>query len=253
MKKRLIGFIDKVMIFLFYHSTNSRKTFHELERINYKESANFIHQYGGRAVLLDEKKKFWKHAINQSPSEGLILEFGVFQGQSINYFSDILGGKADNRNIFGFDSFEGLSEDWAGTNMLRGTFDQKGRLPKVNSNVKLVKGWIDDTLPPFLSENIDDHKIAFMHIDMDTYSPTKVIFENTVDFLKPGTIIAFDELLGYPGWRNNEYRALMELIAPKWDFEYISFCEPKFRGRHKSPYIRGAIRITKSKTRTETN
>lgn len=248
MKDRIIKTIDSISRFLFYNTTNARKTFYELERINFKESAEFIHQQGGTALLLDDKKRFWAHAINECPADGLILEFGVFKGTSTNFFSNILNKNNDNRTYFGFDSFEGLSEDWSGTHMAKGTFDQGGKLPKVNENVQLVKGWIDQTLPPFLKENYNDQdKIAFMHVDMDTYTPTKVIFENTVELLKPGTIIVFDELLGYSGWKNGEYKALIELIEPKWNYHFISFCEPKLKARHISPYVRAAIKITDKK------
>ena len=186
--------MDGISTFLFYNSTNARKTFYHLEEMSFQESAEFIHQHGGSAALLEKKSLLWEHAIGQISNTGLILEFGVFQGDSINYFSRILAKKGDSRKIYGFDSFEGLSEDWVGTHMLKSTFDQKGKLPKVNQNAELIKGWIDETLPPFLRKKKDS--ISFMHIDMDTYNPTKVILENTVERLIPGTIIVFDELLG---------------------------------------------------------
>ncbi len=250
MKKKIIKLIDGISIFLFHSVTNSRKTFYQLDEINFKESAEFINKHGGSAALLEKKTVFWEHAINQIPDTGLILEFGVFQGHSINFFSRILANKNDSRKIYGFDSFEGLSEDWAGTHMLKSTFDQKGKLPKVNKNVQLVKGWIDETLPPFLKDN--NEFISFMHIDMDTYTPTKVIFKNTVERLVSGTIIVFDELLGYSGWKNGEFKALTEIIHPIWNYEYISFCEPKEKSRHKSKYIRATIKILERKTTSNT-
>jgi predicted O-methyltransferase YrrM len=245
----LAKLIDRISTFLFYNSTNLRKTFYELQKINYKESAEFIHQHGNNAMLFQNKEEFRGHAINKVMDSGMILEFGVFQGKSINFFSQTLLMKKDTRVIYGFDSFEGLSEDWVGTNMLRSTFTQKGKSPKVNKNVKLIKGWIDDTLPTFLKENLNDRsEIAFIHIDVDSYSPTKIIFENTVHLLKPGSIIVFDELLGYAGWRNGEYRALTEIISPRWNFQYISFCEPIYKNRHTSRFIRAAIKITERKS-----
>ncbi|WP_421889293.1 class I SAM-dependent methyltransferase [Marinoscillum sp.] len=244
MIKKIAKSIDGISSFLLSNVTNSRKTFYELDRISYKESAQLIHDQGAGAVLLDRKDQFWIHALNNIPAEGSLLEFGVFQGNSINFFSEVLQGKNDQRKIYGFDSFEGLSEDWSGTSMVKSTFDMKGNLPKVHANVVLIKGWIDKTLPPFIENNLKEaNKIAFMHIDMDTYSPTKLIFEETVPHLQPGCIIVFDQLLGYPGWRDNEYKALMECIAPKWTFEFISFCEPRSKNRNTSKYIRAAIKI----------
>ena len=248
MIKKIIQSIDRISHFVFFNATNSRKTFYELDQISYRESAQIIHQKGAGAVLLDRKDKFWTHALSHIPMKGVLLEFGVFRGDSINFFSEVLLEKKDQRKIYGFDSFEGLSEDWSGTSMVKSTFDLKGNLPKVNDNVELIKGWIDKTLPPFIENNgLQADKIAFMHIDMDTYSPTKVIFEQTVEYLQPGSIIVFDESLGYPGCRDNEYKALMECIDPRWTYQFISFCEPRSKDRNTSKYIRAAIRILEKK------
>jgi len=249
MKKALINFLDGLSSFLLFNVNDSRKTFHELHKISFKESAKFIYENGGAALLLEDKETFWAHAINNIPAKGMLLEFGVFKGTSINFFSSTLRKNKDPRTIHGFDSFEGLSEDWVGTHMTKSTFDLQGILPKVNENVNLIKGWLDDTLPPFVKENINsENKIAFIHVDMDTYTPTKVAFENTIDYLQVGTIIVFDELLGYAGWKDGEYKALMEVLAPRWEYEFISFCEPRMKHRHISKYVRAAIKITGAKT-----
>lgn len=48
-----------------------------------------------------------------------------------------------DQTIHGFDSFEGLPEDWS--HVLKGAFGEiKGALP---DNVRLYKGWFEDTLP----------------------------------------------------------------------------------------------------------
>ena len=51
---------------------------------------------------------------NDNNSDNLYIEFGVFSGTSINYFSKNL-----KKKIYGFDSFEGLKEDWVGTTVTR--------------------------------------------------------------------------------------------------------------------------------------
>ena len=51
--------------------------------------------------------------------------------------------------LYGFDSFKGLPEkqrDWYD----KGSFNRNGNLPKVNSNVKLIKGWFNETLMKFI-------------------------------------------------------------------------------------------------------
>ena len=101
------------------------------------------------------------------------------------------------------------------------TFDQKGCLPKVEDNTSLVDGFIEDTLPKYIQKNSIRDGIAFIHIDTDTYSPAKVVLEELKPYFKSGTIILFDELLGYPNWRNHEFKALNEVLNPRnmnfWD------------------------------------
>ena len=49
----------------------------------------------------------------------------------------------------------------------KGTFDIKNKLPKTNSNVTLISGWVQDTVEKFLKEK--QPKINFIHMDLDTY------------------------------------------------------------------------------------
>ena len=229
------------------------KTFHELEKLAYKESADYIFDNLGSAILMTNLKQFREYAISEAPDKGLVMEFGVFKGTSINQYADVLTNQNDSRTVFGFDSFEGLSENWAGYSLLKTRFDQGGRLPSVKGNVKLIKGWVDDTYVPFLREELSNHdkRIAFMFLDMDTYTPTKFVLQASLPYLKPGSIVAFDELLGYTGWRENEFKALMETIAEKFEFEYICFSEHRTRG-YVSMYTRAALRITAKKTASGT-
>ena len=81
-------------------------------------------KYFKTAVLLNSEN-IRNHAIdraneNDKDPNNFYLEFGVFSGTSINFFSQKI-----NKNIYGFDSFEGLREDWLGTTVTKGTFDLK--------------------------------------------------------------------------------------------------------------------------------
>ena len=103
----------------------------------------------------------------------------------------------------------------------RGQYGRGGKLPKTRANARIVKGWVQDTLGNFLREH-PGKMIAFMHMDMDTYSPTKFVLEDTRDRCGPGTVILFDELYGYPNWREHEYRALTEVYDEN-AYEYLAF------------------------------
>ena len=112
------------------------------------------------------------------------LEFGVFRGISTNVFAKELS--KSNKKIYGFDSFEGLSEDQVGhLGNYKGQFNQNKKLPELRENVVPVVGWIQDTLPAFLEKNFNDNsKIRFIHIDVDTYETTKFILEKLKIFSK---------------------------------------------------------------------
>ena len=125
------------------------------------------------------------------------------------------------KHIYGFDSFEGLKEDWHGTlDHTKGTFDKKKRMPKTNSNVTLIKGWVQDTTEKFLDEKKPE--INFVHIDLDTYESSKFVLEKIKPFLIKNSIIIFDELYNYPGWDVGEYKALKEVFNEN-EYKYMAF------------------------------
>ena len=150
---------------------------------------------------------------------GSILDLGVYKGGSTRALARIF----PNKTIHGFDSFEGLPEDWS--HVLKGAFgDVKGVLPDMPDNVKLYKGWFDDTLPLW-RKGYKDRPISLLRIDCDIYSSTKTIFDNLGDLVCPGTWIVFDELIGYRGWEAHEYKAFEEFLSmrPELSFEYVAF------------------------------
>ena len=149
----------------------------------------------------NDLRDFAIHSVKQT---GMILEFGVYSGYTINRFAS----QCPDRRVFGFDSFDGLPETF--------TADfQKGSLrsvpPDVLPNVELVVGWFDKTLQPFADAHPREH-VALMHIDCDVYSSTKAVFAAFGNRIVPGTVIVFDEYFNYPGWRRHEYRAFQEFV-----------------------------------------
>ncbi len=177
-------------------------------------SANYVTTNMQSAVLFDTPQGLWKHALNQDLIKGIACEFGVFRGNSINYFAEILESKGDQNQgilIHGFDSFTGLQEDWSGSNaMLKGHFSLNGRLPKVSKRVKLHKGYFEQTLPNFLANHPE--VFSFIHLDADTYQSTKYVLETVISRISIGTIIIFDEYLGYPSWQTGEFLAWQEIV-----------------------------------------
>lgn len=135
---------------------------------------------------------------------GLVLEFGVRNGHSIWKIAELFSG----REVYGFDSFEGLPESWGDEQA--GSYTTLGRLPKVPGNVELVVGWFEDTLPTFKKEHPEP--IAFMNIDCDLYSATKTVLNEVNQQIVPGTVIVFDEYIGNKTWRDDEFKAFQEWV-----------------------------------------
>lgn len=181
-------------------------------------SADYIEQNISKAMLFDSIEMLWDFALSKITVQGLYVEFGVFSGYSINYFSN----KITNKNFYGFDSFEGLREDWVGTSVTKGTFNLDGILPKVNANVSLVRGWFDDSLPNFLKKHSDD--FSFIHFDADTYESTALLLDLIGHRIVKGTVVVFDEYLGFANWQNGEYRAWKQFIEKEnISYEYLGF------------------------------
>jgi hypothetical protein len=187
-----------------------------------RDCYDYFKKYFYNTIFFNEKKKIQtfsiQRALELNDDQDLYLEFGVWKGTTINFFSQFL----QNNKIFGFDTFEGLSEDWYGhTNHPQGTFSLKGVIPKLNSNVIPVAGLIQKTLPEFLQKNLNK-KLAFIHIDTDTYSTCKFILENIKDRLTANSIILFDEFYNYSGWKNGELKAFNEILGDL-NYKFLAF------------------------------
>lgn len=223
-KNRLSNFVTRLGWHLYSRLAENirRNRTHELVwQFAAEDSARFITENLSRAVLYQHRVDFWRYILRNLPATGLMIEVGVFQGQSINLIADDRTRRGDQRLIHGFDSFEGLEEDWSGEGLAEGFFNQGGKLPAVRANVRLYKGWVKDTLGPFLAAETTP-TMGLVHIDTDTYTPAQHVLELVRPHLVPGSIIVFDELIGYPNWREHEFKALNELI-PRESYEFIAF------------------------------
>jgi len=136
---------------------------------------------GGREV-------FTTVAAQIAESPVAYLEFGVFDGYTMRLWSSLL--KNPESRLVGFDSFEGLPEDW-GSNCPKGTFTRNGMIPQIaDSRVDFVKGWFQDTLPQF---NFVEREQLVILFDADLYSSTLFVLKELRDRIKVGTILIFGE------------------------------------------------------------
>jgi O-methyltransferase len=131
------------------------------------------------------------------------LEFGVYRGESINCWVKL--NKNANSRFFGFDSFEGLPEDWRGGQQ-KGHFNVGGEIPRIDDRrVQFVRGWFGSTVPEFARCFAPRNRMV-IHLDADLYSSTMLALMQLGPFMAKGTLLMFDEFYD----REHEFRALMD-------------------------------------------
>jgi O-methyltransferase len=159
--------------------------------------------------------------IIENNIEGDIIECGIAAGG--NFASMLLGvlSSGGKRKAWGFDSFQGIQlagkKDTVQAGIGAITHDVNvpeeqllvssgitvhpkehvltnlrnwGVLDNGNLEIKLVEGWIQNSLPNVINE-ID--KISILRLDMDIYAPTKVAMEQLYPKISKGGIIIIDD------------------------------------------------------------
>jgi hypothetical protein len=187
-----------------------------------EDTAAFIDAHLASVRSFPSPQALLRHALTELPGgdQGLVCEFGVYRGASLRLIAEAL----PHRTVFGFDSFEGLPDDWF-DGFRRGTFKVE-RLPAVPRNAALVQGWFSDTLGPFLTAHPGD--ALFLHVDCDLYSSAKCVLDAFDSRIRAGTIIVFDEYFNYVGWREGEFKAFAELVERTHHrFEYLGYCRSR--------------------------
>jgi predicted O-methyltransferase YrrM len=174
------------------------------ERDAARSSARWAHRVMPTAREFHDPVSTLEFALRIAPEGGMALEFGVFQGRSLA----VIAGARRSRQVYGFDSFEGLPEDYR-PHVRQGAF-ALDRLPRVEG-AELVVGWFDDTLPGFL----DTHSgpVDLLHVDGDLYSSAVTVLSLVGPRLQAGSVVIFDEFFNYPGWDDGgEFRAWQEYL-----------------------------------------
>lgn len=149
----------------------------------------------------------------------LYLEFGVAEGRSMRWWACHL--TAPGASLVGFDSFEGLPENWRG---LRAGHFRTGAPPQIDDErVTFQVGWFDQTLPEF---TWPEHDQLIVNVDCDLYSSAVTVLGAVEPHLRPGSLIYFDEFCD----RDGEMRAFMELLArSKQSFEPVATADGGIR------------------------
>ena len=137
------------------------------------------------------------------PGRFLYLEFGVFEGNSLRWWTSHV--RDERARFVGFDSFEGLPEAWR-PGMPVGAFATQGPPELGDQRVSFEVGWFEETLRDFLPP---DHDQLMINIDGDLYSSAKTVLTWAQPYLVPGTLVYFDEFVD----RDHEMRAYFEFTS----------------------------------------
>jgi SAM-dependent methyltransferase len=145
-----------------------------------------------------------------------VLEFGVYNGRSINILSRLF----EAGRLYGFDTFTGFPDDGRADWQL--DFRVAG-MPQVGANVELVPGRFEDTLALFVAAHPNElAELRLVHVDCDIFSAAHCVFEALDEFIVPGCVIVFDELLNYDEFAENELLAFYLFLARRGlDFEWF--------------------------------
>jgi len=149
-----------------------------------------------------------KEHLNSEPIN--YLEFGVASGYSFRWWLNNIN-HSDSR-FYGFDTFEGLPENW-------GLYKKGDMTPDTipqfsDPRAVLIKGLFQDTLFDFLRSFPNDRR-KVINMDADLYSSTIFVLTTLAPFLRKGDIIIFDEF----GSPLHEFRAFMD-FANSFYIEY---------------------------------
>ena len=179
----------KWLHFLYYFNKLVIWVYQNKRHLLYGDFYTPLRNYQNRYNMYE----FVAEHFNLKKNKIIYLEFGVASAASFKWWLD----RNNNRDSFfaGFDTFEGLPEDWGG-------FFEKGsmsfQIPHISDQrVSFRKGLFQNTLPGFLHQQSsllgDKTYKRVIHLDADLYSSTAFTLSQLYPYLEKGDIIIFDE------------------------------------------------------------
>jgi O-methyltransferase len=181
-----------------------------LDRLNWEARLNATMKVFPSALELASREDLYRYVSDTlvGGSEKVIdyLEFGVFEGASISQWCAL--NQNPGSRFFGFDSFEGLPEDWH-SGKRRGAFSTGGKLPQLaDARVSFVAGWFQHSLRGFMASYHPQGQLV-IHVDCDLYSSTLYCLTALDPLISSGTLIVLDDFFD----ALHVYRALTDYCS----------------------------------------
>jgi O-methyltransferase len=180
------------------------------DRLNWEARLNATVKEFPSALKLGSREDLYKYVsdtlLDGSQKAIDYLEFGVYEGASIGEWC-ALNQNAGSR-FFGFDSFEGLPEDWH-WGKRKGAFSTGGKHPEIaDPRVSFVAGWFQQSLRGFMASYSPQSQLV-LHVDCDLYSSTLYCLTTLDPVIAPGTLIVLDDFFD----ALHVYRALTDYCS----------------------------------------
>jgi len=172
----------------------------------YMRSFSWVFSLQNLPELYFNRWHFFDAIVEKSVISKPFYEFGVWNGISFEYLIK------HYKKGYGFDTFEGLPEDWHIGNKIekKGKYSSEGSVPQIKGG-EFIKGKFEDTLPVFFSE--DRPTASLINYDADLYSSTICALNFTKKIIDKDTILIFDEFIMNESWEEDEFRALNEFCS----------------------------------------
>ena len=174
----------------------------------YMRSFSWVFELPELPELFFHRWALFDRMTELSKKDRPFYEFGVWRGEAFKYLIKTF------KKGFGFDTFDGLPEDW--DNFKAGSYSSDGNIPKIKGG-EFIVGKFEDTLPNFFSKVRP--KASIINFDADLYSSTICALNWASPVIDQHTILIFDEFLINPNWEHDEHKALEEYCF-KNSYEY---------------------------------
>lgn len=177
-------------------------------------------------VGLPRLRRLIEHArlIHHDRVPGAVVECGTWRGGDLALIDFVFRSLGDARELWAFDSFEGLprpgardprsAHRWYFHGWCAATEDDVRRASAIlggdPSRVRVVKGWLNETVPA-----AETGPIALLNVDVDWYASVQCVLESFYDRVIPGGVINFDDYGCWSGCDNAVHDFLDERGLPK--------------------------------------
>ena len=150
--------------------------------------------------------------IDLSKQDRPFYEFGVWRGEAFQHLINAF------KKGYGFDTFDGLPEDWHDTKA--GTYSSNGKIPEIEGG-EFIVGKFENSLPEFFSE--PRPMASVINFDADLYSSTICALNHSRSVIDKHTILIFDEFIMNKNWEQDEFKALNEFcLKNNFTFEVLA-------------------------------